>query len=268
MNGITDFAMFRFNFWHKPFFSHHAAALAAAQAGQSGMENSSYLPNPLTSPALMVLASTAENHEGARLPAPPHPFPGQSVDGKDLPSPFSTQPFTMYRPGDPFPPPLYSHVPPFVRPGMERSMGMMPAAAGGSAFRPVSTEGEPTYHSAFGPAAKKIKHDDASSAYSPRGKSEHDLTDVASEGGESKGSGTPQYIKEERPSSISSATNSETYSEGGDLDRGTPDEGRNLRSKSAYCYHFVCMLHEWKWGVHFLQDAWLEDFPQFFLHYC
>ncbi|KAK3085765.1 hypothetical protein FSP39_008411 [Pinctada imbricata] len=81
MNGISDFAMFRFNFWHKPFFSHHAAALAAAQAGQPGMENSSYLPNPLTSPALMVLASTAENHEGARLPAPPHPFPGTICGG-------------------------------------------------------------------------------------------------------------------------------------------------------------------------------------------
>ncbi|XP_062612962.1 E3 ubiquitin-protein ligase Rnf220-like isoform X2 [Saccostrea cucullata] len=176
------------------------------------MENSTYLPNPLTSPALMVLASTAEGHEGGRLPAPPHPYPTNS-DGKDMVSPYGNPPFTMYRPGDPFPPPMYSGVPPFVRP--DRNMGIMPPVAT-SAFRPVSTDSESSYHSAFGPSAKKPKIE--------TGSAEEEEREVGS-----PRSAASAHIKEERPNSISSTTNSEGLSDGGEFDRGTPDEGRSLR---------------------------------------
>ncbi|XP_033737234.1 E3 ubiquitin-protein ligase Rnf220-like [Pecten maximus] len=234
MSSISDFAMFRFNLWHKnPFFSHHAAAVAAAQAGNPGiMENTSFVPNPLTSPALMVLASTAENHEGARMPAPPHHFQGQNVD-KDMPTPFGTPPFTMYRPGEHFPPPLYTPVPPYVRANLERGMGLI-NPGGGSAFRPVSNpEGVENYHSAFS-LAKKPKLDESSSSYASSEKLDRDSCDPTHEGPESKGS-TP-FVKEERPSSISSATNSENFSDGGDFDRGTPDpEGRSLRKQRRKC---------------------------------
>lgn len=210
MSGVSDFAMFRFNFWQKPFLSHHAAVLAASQI--NAMENSTYLPNPLTSPALMVLASTAEGHEGGRLPAPPHPYPSSS-DGKDMVSPYGNPPFTMYRPGDPFPPPMYSGVHPYVR--SERNIGIMPPV-GTSAFRPVSTESESSYHSAFGPTAKKPKLESND--------------DEGKEGGSPESSHSA-HIKEERPNSIGSITNSEGLSDGGEFDRGTPDEGRSLRSK-------------------------------------
>lgn len=210
MSGVSDFAMFRFNFWQKPFLSHHAAVLAASQF--NAMENSSYLPNPLTSPALMVLASTAEGHEGGRLAAPPHPY-SSSADGKEMVSPYGNPPFTMYRPGDPFPPPMYSGVPHFVR--SDRNMGIMPPAAS-SAFRPVSTDSESSYHSAFGPSAKKMKLESGSKEEEGRGDG-------------SPESNTSAHIKEERPNSISSVTNSEGLSDGGEFDRGTPDEGRTLR---------------------------------------
>jgi hypothetical protein len=57
----------------------------------------------LFSPALMVLASTAENHEGARMP-----FPNQNAGDKEISSPYTT-PFTMYRPGEPYPAQLELH---------------------------------------------------------------------------------------------------------------------------------------------------------------
>ncbi|XP_048757551.1 E3 ubiquitin-protein ligase Rnf220-like isoform X1 [Ostrea edulis] len=176
------------------------------------MENSTYLPNPLTSPALMVLASTAEGHEGGRLPAPPHPYPS-SADGKEMVSPYGNPPFTMYRPGDPFPPPMYSGVPHFVRP--DRNMGIMPPVAT-SAFRPVSTDSESSYHSAFGPSAKKPKL-------------EAGLTEEEDREEGSPRSSSSTHIKEERPNSINSTTNSEGLSDGGEFDRRTPDEGRTLR---------------------------------------
>lgn len=237
MSSISDFAMFRFNFWPKPFFSHHhaavAAAAAASQAGTTGMENS-FVPNPLNSPALMVLASTAEGHDNsARMPAPPHPFTSQNID-KEMSPHFGNPPFTMYRPGEHFPPPIYA--PQFVRSNLDRSMGLM-NPGGGSAFRPVSNEGVENYHSAFSPA-KKPKLDESSSSYSPTDKQEHDFADSAAEGSESKAS-TPHIVKEERPASLSSAayeSNSETFSENGDFDRGTPDsEGRNLRKQRRKC---------------------------------
>ncbi|XP_076441350.1 E3 ubiquitin-protein ligase Rnf220-like [Babylonia areolata] len=222
---LTHLAMYRFNFWPKPFFP------PTAPGGVGGMENSPFVPNPLSSPALMVLASTAaEGREAPRLPAPPHPFSaGQSLD-KDLPPapppPFSSAGF-VYRPGEPFPSPLYAPLPPFVRPNLDRGLGLLGPNSG--AFRHLGPhEGVEPYHSAFTPA-KKSKSEDVSSTSTF---SSADHQDRDGEGGSRK-SLSPS-VKEERPSSISSVggdTNSEIHSDNGDPnDRGTPDsEGRALR---------------------------------------
>lgn len=231
---LTQLTMLRLNLWGKPFF--HPAA---------GMENSSYVPT-LSTPALMMLASTAEGRDAPRLQVPPHPFSSQSLD-KDMPAPpphFSTAGF-VYRPGDHFPSPLYHpSMGPFVRPNLEGRMGLMgPGCAG--AFRPLGPhEGVEPYHSAFTPA-KKLKIDDVSCTQTS-GSSERD--GYRDKDGESSRKSLSPSVKEERPSSISSAggdTNSEIHSDTGDLyDRGTPDsEGRSLRKqrkRSALDGHTPC----------------------------
>ena len=205
-------AMHPFNFW-------------PVRSADSRMESSSFVPNHLSSPALMVLASSAEGREGARLPAPPHPFSSQSLD-KDLPAPpppFSSAGF-VYRHGEPFPSPIYAPMPPFPRPSLDRGMGLI--GPSGGAFRHLGPhEGAEPYHSAFTPAKKKAE--DASCSSTFPSESHEQSYDKDAEGAK---------VKEERPSSISSAggdTNSEIHSDSGDLgDRGTPDsEGRTLRSK-------------------------------------
>ncbi|CAL1546844.1 unnamed protein product [Lymnaea stagnalis] len=226
-------AMFRFNFWPKPFFT--------PAPGSGGMENPSFMHN-LSSPALMVLASTAEGNEAPRLPGPPHPYPGQGMD-KDLPPPppFSTAGFTMYRPGDPFSAPLYSPLS-FVRPGIDRRLAMMNHGVRPGAFRPLGPEGESPYHSAFSPA-KKIKSDDApgtaSSSSSEQQGGHLGETSFRDEPCQDERD-TPPGIKEERPSSISSA-GYDTISEpdsGDAYDRGTPDsEGRALRKQRKRVAH-------------------------------
>lgn len=220
--------MFRFNLWAKPFFP-------PPQSVGPGMENSTYLPNPLTSPALMVLASTAEaTRDGTRHPAP-HPFPGQGVADKDgMVSPYSSSFPTMYRQGDPFPSPMYAPLPPFVRPSLERGVGFI-NPGGGSAFRPVSTTGDASegYQSAFTPA-KRSKHEDSeTTGLFNNGRTDRGQLGLEKKHDTSSNRGSP-VVKEERPSSNQSLcdTNSESQSEHGDLgDRNTPDEGRNLRSK-------------------------------------
>ena len=209
--------MFRFNFWPKPFLS----PPAAHQPFPPGMENTSFLPNP----ALMVLASTAENHEGARVTGPR--FSGSDKEGQ----PFSTSSFTMYRPGEHFGPPLYSPVSPFVRPAVDRSgrsgVGILNPVPSASAFRPLPAETSDNYHSAFSPA-KRLKPEDL--ALKKQRDCNTELSEEGSEADEWK-----NREKEDRPSSISSInydTNSETHSETGEHERGTPDsEGRSLRSK-------------------------------------
>ena len=181
--------MFRFNFWAKPFFT--------PPPGTGGMENAPpFVPNPLTSPALMVLASTAaaEGHEvQQRLQAAQQQqqqvqqhaqhhsgaFPGRTMD-KDLPPPPPPPPFStaafMYRPGDPFSPPLYSPLS-FVRPELDRRLALMTPGMRAGAFRPLAppsgsagdVDVPQSYHSAFSPAAssnpssaKKPKPEDSS----------------------------------------------------------------------------------------------------------
>lgn len=218
---LTHLTMFRLNFWPKPFFAPTVP----------GMENSTFVPTPLSSSALMVLASTSEGRDSQRLPAP-HPFSGQSMD-KDIPHPSFGAGGFVYRPGDPFSPPLYAPMPPFIRPNLERGLGLI-GPGGGGAFRPLGSahDAVESYHSAFTPA-KKSKLDDISCTSSYNSSDNHDQNYKDIDG--SRKSLSPS-IKEERPSSISSAggdTNSEIHSDAGDsFDRGTPDsEGRSLRSK-------------------------------------
>lgn len=239
MHSFQDLAMFRFNFWPKPFLS----PPAAHQPFPTGMENTSFLPNPLGSPALMVLASTAENHESARMSGPR--FTGTDKEGQQ----FSTANFTMYRPGEHFGPPLYAPVPPFVRPALDRSgrsgVGILNPVPSGSAFRALPTETAENYHSAFSPA-KRLKPEDLAL------KKHTDTSSEQISKEEHGGEWQDTELKEERPSSISSInydSHSETHSEGGDHERGTPDsEGRSLRSKyeSNRTYHIFSHIYRFR----------------------
>jgi len=217
MQNLHDLAMLRFNFWHKPFLS----PPAAHQPFPHSMESSSFIPNPMGTPALMVLASTAENHEPGRISGAPR-FSNAEVKDSSTPQ-FNAPNFTMYRPGEPFPTPVYAPVHPLVHQTAERAGMRLMHPAGSSAFRPVAGETQDQLHSAFSPA-KRPKPEDLSV------KASHTFSSDLCE--------THDVDKEERPSSLSSVnydTNSDSLSEHGDRERGTPDsEGRSLRSK-FYC---------------------------------
>lgn len=133
------------------------------------IENSSYMPNPLTSPALMVLASTAEAGRDASVPCQPHrPFGVPVTLEKDMHLPFSSGSYTfasMYHrqggfPTRDFPTPLLHLHPQFAPPNLDCSpLGMLNHGAVG-AFRPFSSPPEErdagVYQSAFLPA-KRMK---------------------------------------------------------------------------------------------------------------
>ncbi|XP_067270136.1 E3 ubiquitin-protein ligase RNF220 isoform X3 [Pseudorasbora parva] len=133
------------------------------------MENSSYMPNPLTSPALMVLASTAEAGRDASVPCqPPRPFGVPVTLEKDMHLPFPSGSYTfasMYHrqggfPTRDFPTPLLHLHPQFAPPNLDCSpLGMLNHGAVG-AFRPFSCPPEErdagAYQSAFLPA-KRLK---------------------------------------------------------------------------------------------------------------
>ena len=224
-----NLAMFRFNFWPKPFLS----PPAAHQPFPAAMEGSSFLPNPLSTPALMVLASTAENHEGARVPGQQR-FTNQEKDG----TPFTNPNYTMYRPGEHFPAPIYAPVHPFVRPTADRvahSGVRIMNPVGSSAFRPVSTDSAESFHSAFSPTKRQM----------PEDLSHKNGLNSVSENLESRENTENRdfSMKDERPASLNSLsyeTNSDSHSEL-DGDRGTPDsEGRSLRSKLSKVFHEDC----------------------------
>ncbi|XP_026124548.1 E3 ubiquitin-protein ligase RNF220 isoform X2 [Carassius auratus] len=133
------------------------------------MENSSYMPSPLTSPALMVLASTAEAGRDASVPCqPPRPFGVPVTLEKDMHLPFPSGSYTfasMYHrqggfPTRDFPTPLLHLHPQFAPPNLDCSpLGMLNHGAVG-AFRPFSSPPEErdagAYQSAFLPA-KRLK---------------------------------------------------------------------------------------------------------------
>ncbi|TKS80309.1 E3 ubiquitin-protein ligase RNF220 [Collichthys lucidus] len=139
------------------------------------MESSSYLPNPLASPALMVLASTAEASRDASIPCQqPRPFGVPVSVEKDVHLPFNNGSYTfasMYHrqgavpPGFPnrdFPPSLLHLHHQFAPPNLDCSPISMLNHSGVGAFRPFSSppedrDGAPGgYQSAFTPA-KRLK---------------------------------------------------------------------------------------------------------------
>ncbi|MEE6495304.1 hypothetical protein FKM82_002004 [Ascaphus truei] len=133
------------------------------------MENSSFLPNPLASPALMVLASTAEaSRDGSISCQQPRFGVPVSVD-KEVHIPFTNGSYTftsMYHrqggvPGAfsnrDFPPSLLHLHPQFAPPNLDCSSISMLNHSGVGAFRPfTSPEERESYQSAFTPA-KRLK---------------------------------------------------------------------------------------------------------------
>ncbi|XP_062353097.1 E3 ubiquitin-protein ligase RNF220 isoform X3 [Cinclus cinclus] len=135
------------------------------------MENSPYLPNPLASPALMVLASTAEASRDASIPCQqPRPFGVPVSADKDVHIPFTNGSYTfasMYHrqggvPGAfanrDFPPSLLHLHPQFAPPNLDCTPISMLNHSGVGAFRPfASTDDRESYQSAFTPA-KRLKN--------------------------------------------------------------------------------------------------------------
>ncbi|XP_041446370.1 E3 ubiquitin-protein ligase RNF220 isoform X3 [Xenopus laevis] len=134
------------------------------------MENSSFLPNPLASPALMVLASTAEASRDASIPCQqPRPFGVPVSMDKEVHIPFTNGSYTfasMYHrqggvpgafPNRDFPPSLLHLHPQFAPPNLDCSPISMLNHSGVGAFRPfTSPEERESYQSAFTPA-KRLK---------------------------------------------------------------------------------------------------------------
>ncbi|XP_051555900.1 E3 ubiquitin-protein ligase RNF220-like isoform X4 [Myxocyprinus asiaticus] len=138
------------------------------------MESSSYLPNPLASPALMVLASTAEASRDASIPCQqPRPFGVPVSVEKDVHLPFNNGSYTfasMYHrqgavpPGFPnreFPPSLLHLHHQFAPPNLDCSPISMLNHSGVGAFRPFASPEDRDgagggYQSAFTPA-KRLK---------------------------------------------------------------------------------------------------------------
>ncbi|MFT7801666.1 E3 ubiquitin-protein ligase RNF220-like isoform X3 [Arapaima gigas] len=138
------------------------------------MESSSYLPNPLASPALMVLASTAEASRDASIPCQqPRPFGVPVSVEKDVHLPFTNGSYTfasMYHrqgavpggfPNRDFPPSLLHLHHQFAPPNLDCSPIGMLNHSGVGAFRPFASPPEERdsaggYQSAFTPA-KRLK---------------------------------------------------------------------------------------------------------------
>ncbi|XP_056133679.1 E3 ubiquitin-protein ligase Rnf220 [Lampris incognitus] len=132
------------------------------------MDSPSYLPAPLASPALMVLASTAEAGRDASVPCQaPRPFGVPVSVEKDLHLPFPSASYTftsMYHRQGPvsgtFPASLLHLHPQFTPPNLDcSSLGLL-NHSGMGAFRPFASPHEEReaggYQSAFTPA-KRLK---------------------------------------------------------------------------------------------------------------
>uniref|UniRef100_A0A1A7WVI7 E3 ubiquitin-protein ligase RNF220 n=1 Tax=Iconisemion striatum TaxID=60296 RepID=A0A1A7WVI7_9TELE len=137
------------------------------------MDSPSYLPAPLASPALMVLASTAEAGRDASVPCQaPRPFGVPASMEKDLHLPFPSASYTftsMYQrqapmsgtfPSRDFPASLLHLHPQFTPPNLDcPTLGML-NHSGVGAFRPFASPQDEResgcYQSAFTPA-KRLK---------------------------------------------------------------------------------------------------------------
>ena len=127
-----------------------------------GMDGSSYLPTPLTSPAaLMVFASSPDGGDGTQQLPPGHPMKGHA--DKDV---HMAGAMPMFRPGDHLPPHLYNPLhQSFLRPHMDPSLGYLGPRAGAFHFPCGVQEGDREgYHSAFVPTAKMAKLDELTDA--------------------------------------------------------------------------------------------------------
>lgn len=137
------------------------------------MDSPSYLPAPLASPALMVLATTAEAGRDASVPCQaPRPFGVPASVEKDLHLPFPSASYTftsMYQrqapmsgtfPSRDFPASLLHLHPQFTPPNLDCSTLGMLNHSGVGAFRPFASPPEEResggYQSAFTPA-KRLK---------------------------------------------------------------------------------------------------------------
>ncbi|XP_035377973.1 E3 ubiquitin-protein ligase RNF220 isoform X2 [Electrophorus electricus] len=133
------------------------------------MENAPYVPSPLTSPALMVLASTAEAGRDASVPCqPPRPFGVPVTLEKDMHLPFPTGSYTFtslyhrqagFAPRE-FPSSLLHLHPQFAPANLDCPPLSMLPHGGVGAFRPFPSSVEERdsagYHSAFLPT-KRLK---------------------------------------------------------------------------------------------------------------
>uniref|UniRef100_T1J1M6 Uncharacterized protein n=1 Tax=Strigamia maritima TaxID=126957 RepID=T1J1M6_STRMM len=208
------------------------------------MENSAYMPTSLASPALMVLASTAEASRDALHVQGTPAFPGQTtnMDAKDLHIPFSFSMRSLYGQPDNFANlpghSLHLHNP-FLTPAMERGLSFI-NPTGGGAFRPVATttsDDRNGFHSAFLPTtAKSSKLDQVvTSSYSH-------MTGDATFGSAIARGASPLCVKEESSDkeTTSSLELQDRLSEtpASDLtdgtERSTPDECRSMRRRCNY----------------------------------
>lgn len=165
----------------------------------------------------MVLASTAENHDGGRISGTQRFSNPENKEGTNQ---FSAPSYTMYRHGEHFAAPIYAPVHPLIRSATDRSGVRLMHPGSSSAFRPVP-DGQDQYHSAFSPAKRPKPEDLSTKGYSSSTDSHHNGEDMVA----------TDLSKEDRPSSLSSMyeTNSDGHS---DPDRQTPDsEGRSLRKQ-------------------------------------
>ncbi|KAI0230805.1 hypothetical protein LSAT2_018841, partial [Lamellibrachia satsuma] len=148
-----NFNMFRLNLWARHFM--HPAV------GPAGMEGSSYLPAPLTSPALMVFASSPDAGDGTQQLPPGHPLKGHA--DKEMPMAGG---MPLFRPGDQLPAHLYNPLhQSFLRPHLDPALGFLGPRAGAFHF-PCGVQGDDRegYPSAFVPASKKAKLDERTDA--------------------------------------------------------------------------------------------------------
>ncbi|ELT96803.1 hypothetical protein CAPTEDRAFT_225133 [Capitella teleta] len=209
--------MFGLNLWARPFL--HAPP--SAQGG--GMDPaSSYLPNPLSSPALMVLASSAaeQGRDVGQLSHGPLLSTGRPCDKEAMLNPFGAAAgaFPFMRPGAPHFPGLHN---PLWRPQLDPATLGLLSARGAGAFHPLSKEHHEAYPSAFIPAKR------------PRLSDERSLSPGdAPDGSSIDGRGGSPYTSDRRPCSPAASrigSQSDEHSEHGD--RYTPDSSVKDLSK-------------------------------------
>ncbi|CAH1243816.1 RNF220 [Branchiostoma lanceolatum] len=221
------------------------------------MENPSFIPTQLTTPALMVLASTAEAaRDTSSLPPQqtggftPQGTPGMDKEGH---VPFSSASFsipTMYPrqagadgfPNREFIPSVLHLHPHFAGTHLERSGLAMLNSTGSGAFRPfsISEDRDGMYQSAFTPA-KRLKSSQESDLIARFREGEHGSSPrELSENHRSPASLVKHEQGEDGLHRGSPSSSAFSIHPGGKLDRDTispasSEEGRTLRASKCFC---------------------------------